>query len=126
MEIKTKYNIGDKFYTDTFANRDYKTVKCPVCEGKEKLIINDFAFKCPKCYGYGEISVSKAKYRAAQFEIKEIRITVNKNNVLIQYDADEVNGRESYLFEEKHIIRQSKKKAQEKADQKTQEEEWEE
>lgn len=56
MEIKTKYNLGDKVYQiHSYSKEEF--AKCPACEGRGHVYVNEFKFTCEKCYGHGGTAV---------------------------------------------------------------------
>lgn len=93
MEIKTKYNIGD------VVNYNYGIIKleqckCDACEGSGKLELkNGRILRCPKCYGDGVkvVEVSDVDERCGT--IKEIRVDVCEETVVMYSIAHDYSKR---------------------------------
>lgn len=65
MEIKTKFNVGDKIYTVKPAEVTYhkKRVICDVCDSTGVIVFKDHRFICPKCHGAIETcSTGRCRY----------------------------------------------------------------
>ena len=58
MEIKTKYNIGDKVEIEKYFTQ---MNTCPICEGEKIITIKKQKFFCPKCNGSGLIETKVKK-----------------------------------------------------------------
>lgn len=67
MEIKTKFNVGDKIYTVKPAEVTYpkKRVTCDVCDSTGEIVFKDRRFICPKCHGTIE-TCSTGRFRYSQ------------------------------------------------------------
>lgn len=50
MEIKTKFNIGDKVRTPTIYHKT-RAIQCPFCGGKRYVVDGDNKLECEMCTG---------------------------------------------------------------------------
>lgn len=77
MEIKTKYNIGDKvFYIKVKNNVEEKI--CHICNGIGTTTIQEESFICPKCDGKGYLrSILPATWQVCgPLTIGQVQVTV--------------------------------------------------
>lgn len=76
MIKETKFNIGDKIVA---IERRVEKIKCPICEGKPRIIHNSIIYQCEHCGGDGE-TYSKEKWVVIK-PFKEVtRILIDVNN----------------------------------------------
>lgn len=80
MEIKTKFNLGDKVYPITYRMEVVKQT-CNLCEGKGFVYVKTKKILCPEegCYGKGKIE----KYIGNKWQLSKIGgipypITINR------------------------------------------------
>ena len=71
MEIRTKFNIGDKVWV--IDSRKVEDI-CPICEGKGYVIIKNENFRCPKCNAYRKINERNEYFIEGQIKITDIRV----------------------------------------------------
>jgi len=93
MELKTKFNIGDKVATiQNFSEEVFKT--CLTCEGSGKIQVKDKEFNCPDCYGNGgkeewetkKWNISNDKGILTGYDkVIKIDIDISKNEIKIRY-----------------------------------------
>lgn len=128
MDIKTKYDIGYKFYICTTTGREYKDITCPVCEGKGQLTTHNFTYNCPKCKGYdnGIMQAYKMHYDAVQYTVASIEININQDSMTIGYSCypNKDKSKNYYLFYEEQIENISKQEALKQAKESNESEEW--
>ena len=93
MELKTKFNIGDKV-TGISHYRKEVFIPCLTCDGIGEITIKDKNFKCPDCYGEGGNTEYKTKeWNTANDEegmsgynnVIKIDIDITKEEVKIRY-----------------------------------------
>lgn len=90
MNIKTKFNVGDKIWTI------YETEpieKCPLCNGAEMVKIKNKNYICPECKGNGYITKKYFEWVVFVYAKEIIKIIINHDKKLIysvghnEYDA---------------------------------------
>lgn len=87
MEIKTKFNFGDRVYPIYLGDQPY-TEKCSVCEGTGKVTLGGKQFDCPEsgCWGAGIIYRSKntgwftSKELSESFVVQKIGVELHNPN----------------------------------------------
>ena len=90
MEIRTKFNVGDKVWT---IRQSEVAEKCPICNGKEKIKIKNKKYRCPECDGDGYIRKLYPEWVVfdRKREIKEIIIDIDRELIYSveynKYDA---------------------------------------
>jgi len=52
MEIKTKFNLGDKVLGISHCTKEI-IIPCSTCDSTGEITIKDKKFECPDCYGEG-------------------------------------------------------------------------
>jgi len=58
MEIKTKFNLGDKIVRISHCTKEI-LIPCLTCDATGEIMIKDKKFECPDCYGEGEYTEYK-------------------------------------------------------------------
>ena len=75
MEIKTKFNLGDKVVGILHYMKEI-FIPCSTCDGIRMIIIKDKKFECPDCYGEG----GRTEYKTKAWNI------ANDEGILSGYD----------------------------------------
>lgn len=97
MEIKTKFNIGDKVY---YVCKGFGEVICPACKGRGHI---DCSYKidsttktatmtCPECWGKGDAVFYE--YCVGYGSIDEIEVTITPDATHEDYYMDSSSSRE--------------------------------
>lgn len=84
MEIKTKFNVGDKVWVINEIN-GYE--KCPKCRGNGKVLVGNIDYYCKECYGEGKVLAQTVKWRANENSntITQIRIFTDEGGTDVAY-----------------------------------------
>lgn len=75
MDIKTKFNIGDKVVIIECCSKEVFE-NCTTCNGTKEIIVKDKIFDCPDCHGYG----GETKWLPVEWRI------INDDGILSGYD----------------------------------------
>ena len=93
MNIKTKFNIGDKVYPIEYSDI-YPEVKCTFCDGNGNIEVkghdnNIKEISCPTCHGLGDLVRVGVKqwHVLAPFNIETITFAIDDNIAYIEYDS---------------------------------------
>lgn len=106
MELRNKFEIGQKLYTVIRKPIQYD---CPVCIGTGKFNHNGYDVRCPHCSGAGKLYDKKTLWNVVEdkVKIKSIRVNIHGDNLQnIKYKVDcqsnyEIKSRpETQLFTE--------------------------
>ena len=99
MELKTKFNIGDKV-TGISHYRKEVFIPCLTCDGIGEITIKDKNFKCPDCYGEG----GNTEYKTKEWNTaNEEGVMSGYNNVIkIDIDITKEETRIRYLLGRKY------------------------
>jgi len=93
MEIKTKFNLGDKVVGILHYMKKI-FIPCSTCDGTGVIIVKDKNFKCPDCYGeYGHDEYKTKAWHIANDEgvlsgydnVVKIDIDVTREKTEIRY-----------------------------------------
>jgi RecJ-like exonuclease len=76
MDIKTKFNLGQRVYVLSLSNGE-RWVKCKSCEGNGTIIHNETVFLCTKCDGDGE----KHEYYGKEWKLEYEEAKIGKIQV---------------------------------------------
>lgn len=68
MEIKTKFNVGDKVFV---IDKNRITMVCPECQGIGELKFNEITYYCKECNGKGKVQSDDLKWVIRE-KVKEI------------------------------------------------------
>ena len=103
MQIKTKYEIGQKVYRVVKRTRNIENVQtCNLCRGIGSFNYKGYECTCPKCLGRGTIVLSSEEVGFKEVhepkEISSIRATVSDKDISIRYRIDGVTVTEEELF----------------------------
>lgn len=87
MEIKTKFNFGDRVYPIYHGKEDYRE-ECPICKGKGTVFLVEKHYDCPGegCYGNGYVNKCRdskwftSKELSDSFVIQKIGIELHNPN----------------------------------------------
>ena len=85
MEIKTKFDVGQKVY---MVRLQYKNAEkeCPACRGKGIVHLHGEEYRCPNMCCQGKVITRGIKYYSINsVKIKEIEITLNDKKSEIFY-----------------------------------------
>lgn len=103
MEIKNKFNVGDKVYAISqtsdyyeFEPLEEEERECPICNGAFSININGYEFNCPWCF-----NKHKYLYVRKPLEIIEIcaRICNGYQHMEYKLDYDDYDYDDEYFFE---------------------------
>ena len=101
MEIKTKYNIGDKVIVAGKTSRPVQMV-CPCCEGERRVEIKGILYPCPKCNGRGILPTEfQEVWSFAECTVEAISASVIRGETTILYNFAECSYKrvpEEYVF----------------------------
>jgi len=76
MEIKTKFNLGNKVVGILHCTKEI-IIPCLTCDATGEIMIKDKKFECPDCYGEGG---------QKEYKTKEWNIATNDEGILFGYD----------------------------------------
>lgn len=76
MEIKTKFNVGDKVWT---INQGEVQEKCPICNGKERVKIKNKSYMCPECNGDGYVKKLHPEWKVFYYKREIWRLIINRS-----------------------------------------------
>jgi len=83
MEIKTKFNLGDKVTGISHCTKEI-LIPCLTCDRTGRIIIKDKNFECPDCHGKGGYNEYKPK---AWYVVTDEGILSGYDNV-VKIDID--------------------------------------
>lgn len=90
MEIKTKYNLGDKIFFNCIGSLEYVR-QCKKCNGDGYYRHKDTLVKCTYC-DYGSVPMIRSYYKPAQGIIEQIQLALQPDgNIRTSYYVNQVN-----------------------------------
>lgn len=104
MEIKNKFNVGDKVYVISnckeycdFRLTDEEYENCPICKGSNTVNVNGYEMNCPWCF-----HKNKYAYIETPLEILNIKANIYKSRTNLEYmiDYDDYDYGNEYFFED--------------------------
>ena len=104
MEIRNKFNLGDKVYIISnrseyylFRLTDEEYDNCPICNGNNTIHINGYDMNCPWCF-----HKNKYTYIETPLEILSIKANIYNSRTILEYkiDYDDYDYDDEYFYEE--------------------------
>jgi len=99
MEIRTKFEIGDKVVGISHGIKEI-LIPCSTCDRTGRIVVKDKNFECPDCYGKGGHSEYQSK---AWYVVTDDGILSGYDNVIkIDIDVVRKETKISYLLGRKY------------------------
>ena len=83
MELKTKFNLGDKVLGISHYSKEV-FIPCSTCDGIGEITIKDKNFKCTDCYGEG----GNTEYKTKEWNTANDEEGMSGYNNVIKIDID--------------------------------------